>query len=256
MKRKFTLFSSMIVITLLTLATVTPVSHTGGLFTSNTPGRSTIKRDNAHLRGIDVSHHQGYINWEKVSDSDIGFCFIKATEGRTFTDKRLMQNLQGCAQNNLPRGAYHFYIFGADPATQARNYISRVPKKSVNLPPVIDLEYDGRYNHALHLSRNKKRFIQEVRIIEKMLRNHYGRTPIFYTNPKFYNALIKGSFDNPIWMCDLKNDELHYLDSSRWHFWQYSHTARIPGISVAVDKNLYNGTRSDFDNKMLNKEPG
>jgi len=46
---------------------------------------------------------------------------------------------------------------------------------------------------------------------------------------------------------------LHYLDSSKWHFWQYSHTSRIPGISVEVDMNLYNGTKEDFENNLISQ---
>lgn len=238
---------------LISIAMTSPEVHAifGELSLSNSPTRSTVTRVNAQLRGIDVSHHQGAINWKKVSDNNIGFCFIKATEGRTFADKRLAQNLEGCEKNDLPRGAYHYYIFGSDPGLQARNFIAKVPKNAVNLPPVIDLEYDRKFNHALYYSHNKKRFIQEVRVLERILRNHYGREPIFYTNARFYQALIKGNFKNPIWMCDLKSDELRYLDSSKWHFWQYSHSSRIPGISVAVDMSLYNGTKKDFENKFI-----
>jgi GH25 family lysozyme M1 (1,4-beta-N-acetylmuramidase) len=54
-------------------------------------------------------------------------------------------------------------------------------------------------------------------------------------------------------MCDLKSEELDYLESSKWHFWQYSHTARIPGIAVEVDMNLYNGTKADFENKLISQ---
>lgn len=256
MKKTCLLLCSLLFAALLSLAMVSPEVHgfLGGLSPSNSPTRSAVTRVNAQLRGIDVSHHQGAINWKKVSDHKIGFCFIKATEGRTLVDKRLVQNLEGCRKNDLPRGAYHYYIFGADPGLQGRNFIARVPKKAVNLPPVIDLEYDRRYNRALLHSHNKKRFIREVRELERILRNHYGKEPIFYTNARFYHSLIKGNFNNPIWMCDLKSDELHYLDSSKWHFWQYSHTSRIPGISIEVDMNLYNGTRADFERKLLSQK--
>ena len=255
MKKNYLIISALTFIALGSVAMTAPYVHVlyKEFSLSNSPTRSTITRVNAQIRGIDVSHHQGHINWKKVSDNNIGFCFIKATEGRTFADKRLAQNLEGCEKNGLPRGAYHYYIFGSDPGLQARNFISKVPKSAVNLPPVIDLEYDRRFNHALHYSHNKKRFIREVRELERILRNHYGVEPIFYTNARFYQSLIKGNFKNPIWMCDLKSDELHYLDSSKWHFWQYSHTSRIPGIAVAVDMNLYNGTKDDFENKFFSR---
>lgn len=253
MNKNYLIACLLFLASIVSIAATSPAVHDflSELSLTNSPTRSTITRANAQIRGIDVSHHQGEINWKKVSENNVDFCFIKATEGRTFVDKRLAQNLIGCEKNDLPRGAYHYYIFGADPGLQARNFISRVPAKAVDLPPVIDLEYDHRFNHALHYSHNKRRFIKEVKELERILRNHYGREPIFYTNTRFYHALIKGNFTNPLWICDLKSDGLHYIDSSKWYFWQYSHTSRIPGISVAVDMNLYNGTKQDFENKLI-----
>ena len=61
--------------------------------------------------GIDVSSHQGKINWKEVYSSKINFAFIKATEGETFVDKRFKYNFSNAKKNNIIVGAYHFFFF-------------------------------------------------------------------------------------------------------------------------------------------------
>ena len=51
--------------------------------------------------GIDVSHHNGKINWEKVTD--VEFVYIKATEGATYVDPLFQQNIKGARANPLSR---------------------------------------------------------------------------------------------------------------------------------------------------------
>ena len=61
------------------------------------------------VHGIDVSHHQGSIDWSAVAGDDVGFAFIKATEGGDHIDRRFEENWIGAAKAGIPRGAYHFF---------------------------------------------------------------------------------------------------------------------------------------------------
>src|SRR5437867_1330928 len=61
------------------------------------------------LRGIDVSHYQGAINWDDVASGGISFAYIKATEGTNFVDPLFAQNWAGAEAAGLRRGAYHFF---------------------------------------------------------------------------------------------------------------------------------------------------
>lgn len=60
------------------------------------------------VRGLDVSHHQGHIDWSALKGWD--FVYIKATEGRTWTDPLFEENWLGAGQAGLVRGAYHFLV--------------------------------------------------------------------------------------------------------------------------------------------------
>src|SRR5687768_1484289 len=62
------------------------------------------------IRGIDVSHHQGAVDWKKVEAAGIDFAYIKATEGRDHRDPRFDANWRA-AEGALARGAYHFFTF-------------------------------------------------------------------------------------------------------------------------------------------------
>src|SRR3954453_12196349 len=59
--------------------------------------------------GVDVSNHQGEIDWRPVAADDMSFAYIKATEGGDFIDDRFRPNWDGAAAAGLDRGAYHFF---------------------------------------------------------------------------------------------------------------------------------------------------
>lgn len=61
--------------------------------------------------GVDVSNHQGVIEWERVSADGISFAYIKATEGGDHVDAQFYANWRAAATAGLDRGAYHFFTF-------------------------------------------------------------------------------------------------------------------------------------------------
>lgn len=73
-----------------------------GLFLSNEPGAQ-------NQCGIDVSRHQGRIEWQKVPIRDISFVYIKATEGATYIDPCFHYNIKGAAEAGFKVGAYHYF---------------------------------------------------------------------------------------------------------------------------------------------------
>ena len=97
------------------------------------------------IHGIDVSKYQDIIAWEevkamRVKNIQIGFAFIKATEGIGNTDPQFHRNWKKTKSNNIVRGAYHFFIASKDGKMQAQNFIKRVELQSGDLPPVLDVE--------------------------------------------------------------------------------------------------------------------
>jgi len=95
----------------------------------------------ARILGIDVSHHQAELDWHRVVDGGVSFCFVQATEGTSWVDGRFEQNWQRSQDVGLYRGAYHFARVGADAATQAVHFHSVVGSPGfLDLPPVLALE--------------------------------------------------------------------------------------------------------------------
>jgi lysozyme len=91
--------------------------------------------------GIDVSHHNGEVDWFSVAHTEVRFAYAKATDGGTFVDPRFAGNWPGIRDAGLLRGAYHFGRPGSDPEAQAAQFASVVgPLSWGELPPVLDLE--------------------------------------------------------------------------------------------------------------------
>ena len=96
------------------------------------------------VRGVDVSHYQGDIDWQVLSDG-LDFAYIKATEGSSYVDDSFEYNYKQARAERLRAGAYHFFSFDSSGAAQAANFIENVEPYEDMLPPVIDLEYYGKY---------------------------------------------------------------------------------------------------------------
>jgi hypothetical protein len=78
----------------------------------------------SNVIGVDVSNHQGEIDWSALAGSNVAFAYIKATEGGDFRDRRFQLNWDGAKRAGLARGAYHFFTQCRSGAEQARNFIA------------------------------------------------------------------------------------------------------------------------------------
>lgn len=200
------------------------------------------------LHGIDVSRHQNVINWRDVREMNvknikIGFAFIKATEGVDKVDTRFMRNWLHAGVENIPKGAYHFFIAGRSGKAQAENFLEIVKLKKGDLPPVLDIEETyGTSKVEMH-----KNIIEWLEKVEKK----YKVKPIIYTNLHFYNTYLSGLLDGyPLWIAN-------YLQPGRprinrkWIFWQHSESGRVNGITTKVDFNVFAGDSSSFKNLLI-----
>ena len=199
---------------------------------------------NYSVHGIDVSKHQSIISWEdvqqmKVKDVSLSFAFMKATEGVDNVDVQFRRNWRNAGEQQLARGAYHFFIASKNGKTQALNFIRTVDLQKGDLPPVLDVEL----TFGVPLKDLQQRVSDWLQIVEK----EYGVRPIIYTNADFYTRYLAGRFDEyPLWVA-------HYLvkDKPRikrdWTFWQHSESGHVNGINAFVDFNVFNGDGFDFE---------
>ena len=80
--------------------------------------------DTDAVRGIDVSHFQGQIDWAQVVGAGIQFCYVKTSDGIAFSDVRFQANYSGSKTAGLRTGAYHFFRAGSDAEKQAESFSS------------------------------------------------------------------------------------------------------------------------------------
>ena len=189
------------------------------------------------IKGFDVSHHQGEINWKKISPQKYQFVYLKATEGGDYQDDQFQNYWLKAREQGLHVGAYHFFRLCRDGAIQAQNFIATVPNKPDALPPVMDLEYDSNCINTY----TREQLIKQIQIMHDQLQSHYGKQPIFYTSKTFYNIVLSGTFkDTPIWIREYK-DQPDLKDERKWTFWQHSNQGKVQGIEKSVDLNVFYG---------------
>jgi len=194
-----------------------------------------------HVHGIDVSHHQGRIDWTEVAAMDVNgikveFAFLKATEGITRQDKQFERNWEKTKDAGILRGAYHYFHPTRDAAEQARNFINEVTLEPGDLPPVLDIEVSNR--------KSKKDIVVGALVWCQLIEEHYGMKPIIYTSPGFYNKYLADDFaDYPLWIAHFY-EETPRVSNRKWHFWQHTDKAKINGLKGEVDLNVFNGSLS------------
>lgn len=193
---------------------------------------------NYKVHGIDVSHHQGEIDWEAVKATDkqeypIRFVFMKATEGGDYKDKRFDENFRQVREAGLVRGAYHFYNPNSDPIRQADFFISQVKLEKGDLAPVLDIERKPRGKAQLQADL--------VKFLNR-LEQHYGVKPIIYTSYKYMTRYLDTPefAQYPLWIAHYYVDTLSY--EGAWQFWQHTDYGTVPGIDESVDLNVFNGS--------------
>jgi lysozyme len=194
--------------------------------------------------GIDVSHYQGEIDWEKLKkEEEPDFVIIRATAGKDSKDVRFDKNWKSAGEQEILRGAYHYYRPDENSTEQAKFFIKTVKLNEGDLPPVLDIE---KYSRVQSLSSLKTGLLNWLKIVEE----HYDVTPILYTYNKFYTSTIihDERFDKyPLWIAWYNVNGNPDDITSNWVFWQFSDKGRVKGIVGDVDINVFNGKVQDLD---------
>ena len=187
--------------------------------------------------GIDISHHQGRIDWKELrknnpKETPVSFIYMKATEGSDHKDRRFDANWSGAKKHGFTRGAYHYFSLHSTGLAQAEMFIRTVTLKKGDLPPMVDVE---------EKPENKKLFIQELKIFIAKIEEHYGVKPIIYSGKKYKARYLDDKyFDRyPTWIAHYYVDSLEV--EQNWTIWQCSDKGELPGINHKVDINIFNG---------------
>lgn len=196
------------------------------------------------VRGIDISHYQGDIDWDRLHDAlidgnPIRFIIIKGTEGNSMLDDNFNDNFYNAREYGFIRGAYHYFVPGVDAKSQADYFLKQVHLEEGDLPPVLDFEQTG--------SQSPEKVRKDALTWLRRVGKKYGVKPILYTYYKFKIKYFSGrDFDEyPYWIAHYYVDTLKYKGA--WKFWQHTDLGQIDGIKPRVDLNVYNGSMYDLE---------
>lgn len=193
------------------------------------------------VRGIDVSHHQGRIDWQLVKASGHAFAFIKASEGADFRDSRFQENWRGARDAGLVTGAYHFFTFCAPGLLQAENFLAVAPRDGFALPPAVDVEYTGNCLGWESLDDVRRELHIFIRHAEAQL----GHPLLLYTSEDVWRELVPPELhEHRYWLRSLWGQPSGDLD---WRFWQFSDTGSVPGVRGPVDLDVFAGAAARWD---------
>ncbi len=209
---------------------------------------SEIAVPKGEVYGIDISRHQGIINWKALSEfkfkyNKIDFVYVKATESDSWVDNRFERNWESAKKHKIIRGAYHFFDPEVDAKSQMNLFFDKVKLEKGDLPPMLDVEKESKIN-----TNEYQRLVKQCLII---MENHYRMKPILYVNQEFYSSYFNNEdFEEySLWISRLKDTP---PKQNNWVIWQFSHTVMIPGIDEYVDFNTFRGSMNKF--KILLKK--
>ena len=194
-------------------------------------------RDRDMIKGIDVSHWQGDIDWGAIP-LQYKFAFMKATEGTGFIDDKFSKNW--FESKGILRGAYHFWRYSFDGTAQAEHFFDIVGATGDlgELPPVVDLE-DTRAPKGGDIAIRMRQMLQRTEEL-------FGKKPVIYTanwwwSPWTLNNTGFGDYD--LWVAHYKTVypwSKPYLPAGwdSWQIWQHSDRGKVAGIGGNVDLNV------------------
>ena len=211
-------------------------------------GEVVVDRSKYPIVGIDISSHNGDIDFYKVKNDDFSFVIIKASEGEDVLDSLFTTNYNRAKANGLKVGAYHYFRKNTDGINQAKNFVEAVGWRKLDLPLVIDVEDEINDNVSDDITMKNLNFM-----IDNL--QSRGFKVMIYTNGNGYKKYVK---DRPfvnvnLWLCSFKKpDDIAHIPHQ---LQQYSHHGRVNGINGDVDLDVFNGNEKQWEQWLSNAAP-
>lgn len=197
---------------------------------------------NNKIHGIDVSEHQGVIDWDKLVTSGIKYAFIRAGYGKNNIDKQFVRNITNANRLGIPVGIYWFsYAYTVEMARAEAAYcLAAIKDYRVELPVVFDFENDtvdnAKKHHGVTITKQlaSQMLTAFLEDIEKA--GYFG---MMYSNPNYLSTMLDAALPQRfgLWLaCYPKVVDLNKPPRD-CYIWQYSSTGSMPGITGNVDMN-------------------
>ena len=193
------------------------------------------------VRGVDVSHHNGRVDWPRIRTAGYAFAYLKASEGATWRDSTFLRNRAEAERAGLVTGAYHFFTLCRPGADQARNFVAAIgPPAAVSLPPAVDLEFGGNCGERPSYVAMRAELASFLAVLDSA-----GHRPaVLYVTKEFYGEYLEGDEpQNRLWVRSVFGRPRY---GGAWTFWQYAATGRVDGAKGRIDLNAFNGSSAEF----------
>lgn len=187
----------------------------------------------ANIQGIDVSHWQGVIDWNKVKHAGIEFAIIKVggSDAGFYKDSAFERNYAGAKAAGLKVGAYYFVgkycTSSIDGMADAQRFVKLVEGKDFDLPLFIDIEVTP--------PAKKKGATDAVLAFCQVMKDNGYSTGIYTSRAFLADRLEDDRLDGITkWVAEWGN-KCNY--KKNYTFWQKSSNGSVPGINGRVDLN-------------------
>ncbi|WEH35841.1 lysozyme [Streptomyces sp. AM 4-1-1] len=193
--------------------------------------------------GVDVSGHQGNVDWTTLRNSGVRWAYTKATEGTYYTNPSFAQQYNGSYNVGMIRGAYHFATPDTTSGAAQANYFvdhgGGWSRDGKTLPGVLDIEWNPYGAQCYGLSQTG--MVNWIRDFANTYRARTGRDAVIYTATSWWQSCTGDNAGfantNPLWIARY-NSTVGELPAG-WGFhtiWQYTSSGPYVG-----DHDRFNG---------------
>ncbi|MCC6094488.1 MAG: RICIN domain-containing protein, partial [Eubacterium sp.] len=203
--------------------------------------KAVLTDTSSTAKGIDVSEHNGTIDWGQVKNSGIDFAIIRCGYGDDYSykdDKQWLNNVRGCEENNIPYGVYIYSYAASDGEIDSE--VAHVKRLLNGHHPSLPVYIDMEENFQLRLGsetvcRFANRFCDQI--------SAAGYKAGLYASRSYWQRLFDDFTLLPNyyhWVAEYGSSACNY--GGNYESWQFSSAGKVNGISASVDMNLwYNG---------------
>ena len=184
------------------------------------------------FKGIDISHHQGDINFEELR-GNIDFAFVRTSYGAFYEDDKYKQNIEGLSKIGVPYGLYHFsYAINVEESKkEAEGFINLLKDYEPLYPVVLDMEYSDVTANVPNDT------LVDIAVVFCNMLEEAGYYPMIYANLDYYENKLNSErldkFDK--WLAQWTDRPTY---DKPFGIWQYTSKGKMPGISGNVDLNI------------------
>lgn len=201
------------------------------------------------IKGIDVSAHQGKINWDTVANYGMDFAILRITEVGNVIDSQFENNFAGCSKYKIPVGVYKYSYAStvSEAQNEARKVVSVLNERKIQFPVFLDLEHHKQRVLGAESIHNLAEAFREIIVAA-------GYKFGIYCNEDWYmNVICSHLRKYEFWIAHYPGNDNGWLQERLRPDigvgWQYSSKAKIPGINTNVDRDVFYKDYKDTDQK-------